>query len=77
MFSNIIELGIPEFGMGIKRVLIHTDKLSPISNALRIGNFLIGGSQIADGIIVCPVDERIEAEVAHSVDFEVHKHMEL
>lgn len=53
VFSSIIELGIPEFGMGIKRSLVTTELLAPLSGALRIGNFLIGGSPIQDGIIVC------------------------
>jgi len=76
----MIELGIPEYGMGIKRTLALTDKLAPLSNALRIGKFMIGGSPLQDGIIVCKIKEghgEIEPEIAHSVDFEVHKHMEL
>ena len=46
VYSAMIELGIPEYGMGIKRTLALTDKLAPLSNALRIGKFMIGGSPL-------------------------------
>ena len=77
LLSHIVELGIPEYGMGIKRNVVTTDRLSPLSIGLRIGAWAIGGSPVQDGILVCKVDERVEPEIAHSVDFEVHKHMEL
>ena len=77
IFGVMQELGIPEYGMGIKRDLVITDKLNGMSNAVRIGNHLIGGSYIDDGILVCKIDDDTPAMIANSVDFEVHKHMEL
>ena len=76
-YSVMQELGIPEFGMGIKRDLVVTDKMGGMSNALRVGHHLVGGSPLADGVLICYIDEETPAMVAQSIDFEVHKHMEL
>ena len=63
--------------MGIKRSLITTDMHTPLSTAVRVNKYLLGGSPLADGIMVCKINEKIEHEVAYSIDFEVHKHIEL
>jgi hypothetical protein len=80
VYSAMIELGIPEYGMGVKRHLALTDRMAPLSNALRINKWMIGGSPIQDGIMVCKIAEgksEVESEIAHSVDFAVHEHLEL
>ena len=60
LWSIITEIGVPEYGMGIRRNLVVTDKLTPLSTGVRVGKYLLGGSPIADGIIVCKIDEKIE-----------------
>ena len=46
------------------RDLVVTNKLSAIANGLRMGNVLVLGSYLKDGILICPMKENLDPILA-------------
>ena len=62
VYSAIIEVDVGLFDQpSIQRNLVMSNKIMMLSNGLRMGKYVIAGSPVYDGILVCPIDENTES----------------